>query len=110
MPQTTEKPLYAAAYPILAKAQKPGGVTVLSAVTGGDVPNKPVPGTPTIQMAVLGEQLQQEKQSEGVEEDVEEVEPEEVDEEVEEEDENGDPVKRTRRTTRTRTTTRTRHR
>jgi len=42
-------PLYAASYPILAKAQKPGGVTVLATVTGGDVPNKPTYAAGTIQ-------------------------------------------------------------
>jgi hypothetical protein len=51
MPQTTYLPVYTAEYPILAKAQKPGGVTVLSAVGAGDVPNKTVPFTATIQMA-----------------------------------------------------------
>jgi hypothetical protein len=51
MPQTTYLPIYTAEYPILAKAQKPGGVTVLSAVGAGDVPNKPTPFTATIQMA-----------------------------------------------------------
>jgi hypothetical protein len=49
MPQTTYLPIYTAEYPILAKAQKPGGVTVLSAVSAGDVPNKPTPFTSTIQ-------------------------------------------------------------
>ena len=39
MPQTTYLPVYAASYPILAKAQKPGGVTVLATVGAGDVPN-----------------------------------------------------------------------
>jgi hypothetical protein len=50
MPQTTYLPVYTADYPILAKAQKPGGVTVLSAVGAGDVPNKPTYAAGTIQM------------------------------------------------------------
>jgi hypothetical protein len=33
MPQTTYLPLYRASYPILAPAQKPGGVTVLAGIT-----------------------------------------------------------------------------
>jgi hypothetical protein len=52
MPQTTYMPLYTASYPILAKAQKPGGVTVLSAVGAGDVPNKGTWAAGTIQMAL----------------------------------------------------------
>jgi hypothetical protein len=51
MPQTTYLPVYTADYPILAKAQKPGGVTVLSGVTGGDVPNKHTFVAGTIQIA-----------------------------------------------------------
>jgi hypothetical protein len=50
MPQTTYLPVYRADYPILAKAQKPGGVTVLSTVTANDVPNKPTYAAGTIQM------------------------------------------------------------
>jgi hypothetical protein len=50
MPQTTMLPVFTADYPILAKAQKPGGVTVLSAVGPGDVPNKPTYAAGTIQM------------------------------------------------------------
>jgi hypothetical protein len=45
--------MFAAGYPILAKAQKPGGVTVLSAVSANDVPNKGLPGSPTIQAMVV---------------------------------------------------------
>jgi len=41
MPQSSYMPLYTASYPILAKVQKPGGVTVLTTVGPGDVPNKP---------------------------------------------------------------------
>ena len=51
MPQTTVLPLFRVDYPILAKAQKPGGVTVLSTVTANDVPNKPTYAAGTIQMA-----------------------------------------------------------
>ena len=50
MPQTTYLPVWTAEYPILAKAQKPGGVTVLSVVGAGDVPNKPTYTAGTIQM------------------------------------------------------------
>jgi hypothetical protein len=53
MPQTTYLPVFTADYPILAKAQKPGGVTVLSAVSAGDVPNKPTYSAGTIQMTML---------------------------------------------------------
>lgn len=49
MPQTTYLPLYKASYPILAPAQKPGGVTVSAVLIANAVPNKPQPGTPTIQ-------------------------------------------------------------
>jgi hypothetical protein len=50
MPQTTYLSLWTAEYPITAKVQKPGGVTVLSAVGAGDVPNKPTYTAGTIQM------------------------------------------------------------
>lgn len=60
MPQTTVLPVYRADYPILAKAQKPGGVTVLSVVTANDVPNKHVPGVPTIQMVEAEPQVEEE--------------------------------------------------
>jgi hypothetical protein len=40
MPRTNVLTLFELSYPILAKVQKPGGVTVLSAVGPGDVPNK----------------------------------------------------------------------
>ena len=50
MPQTTYLPVWTAEYPILAKAQKPGGVTVLSVVGAGDVPNKPTYTAGTIQI------------------------------------------------------------
>jgi hypothetical protein len=41
-------PIFRAEYPILAKAQKPGGVTVLSTVTSNDVPNKPTYAAGTV--------------------------------------------------------------
>jgi hypothetical protein len=59
MPQTTYLPVYTADYPILAKAQKPGGVTVLSAVGPGDVPNKPTYAAGTIQMAGVEAQAEE---------------------------------------------------
>jgi hypothetical protein len=60
MPQTTYLPVYTADYPILAKAQKPGGVTVLSAVGAGDVPNKPTYVAGTIQMVSVEEAVAEE--------------------------------------------------
>jgi hypothetical protein len=42
--------LFTASYPILAKVQKPGGVTVVSTVSAGDVPNKHTYSAGTIQM------------------------------------------------------------
>jgi hypothetical protein len=85
MPQTTYLPVYTADYPILAKAQKPGGVTVLSAVGAGDVPNKPTYSAGTIQMTML---LAEEPETEAVEEEAhveEEAPAEEEAEPVEEE-------------------------
>jgi hypothetical protein len=98
MPQTTVLPVYTAEYPILAKAQKPGGVTVLSAVGAGDVPNKPTMFTATIQVASLAVAEEAEAsvaEEEVVDESVEET-VEEVGEEAEEEekDDNGDPKPR----------------
>jgi hypothetical protein len=104
MPQTTYLPIYTAEYPILAKAQKPGGVTVLSAVSGGDVPNKPTYVAGTIQMVSL-EAEEEAAKAEVHEEEVHEEEPNEDEEEVDEDDGNGGTVKRKRTVTRTRTTT-----
>lgn len=39
MPQTTYLPLFKATYPILAPAQKPGGVTVSTTLAPGATPN-----------------------------------------------------------------------
>jgi hypothetical protein len=39
MPQTTYLPLWRASYPILAPAQKPGGVTVSTTLPPGATPN-----------------------------------------------------------------------
>lgn len=86
MPQTTYMPLYAASYPILAKVQKPGGVTVLSAVTAGDVPNKPTYSAGTIQMASFEAEPQSAEPTTVQSEDVHEEATQE-DEPVEEEDE-----------------------
>lgn len=41
MPQTTERPLFLAAYPLLAPAQKPPGITISTALWSKAVPNKP---------------------------------------------------------------------
>jgi hypothetical protein len=49
MPQTNYLPLFTASYPLLAKVQKPGGVTVATTVGAGDVPNKPTYTAGTIQ-------------------------------------------------------------
>lgn len=38
MPQTTYIPLFRASYPILAPAQKPGGVTVSTTLPGNATP------------------------------------------------------------------------
>jgi hypothetical protein len=78
MPQTTMLPVFTADYPILAKAQKPGGVTVLSAVGPGDVPNKPTYVAGTIQIAT--EATEEAESVEGANP-VEEAEPEQVEEE-----------------------------
>jgi hypothetical protein len=106
MPQTTYLPVYTADYPILAKAQKPGGVTVLSAVGAGDVPNKPTFTAGTIQMVSLDAAPEAEEAKVTTQEEVEE---EPVDE-VEDEDGDGDdgPARRTTKRTTTRTTTRRR--
>ena len=84
MPQTTYRTVYAADYPILAKAQKPGGVTVLSAVSANDVPNKHTYTAGTIQMLAPVEELRQIT-------DESETQAEEVEAEVEEESEDEDP-------------------
>ncbi len=39
MPQTTYMPLFLASYGILAKAQKPGGVTISTTLVPGATPN-----------------------------------------------------------------------
>lgn len=70
MPQTNYLTLYRASYPLLAPVQKPGGVTVLTTTTGGDVPNKPTFTTGTIQIVGIG--VESEAQS-VVEESVEET-------------------------------------
>jgi hypothetical protein len=48
MPQTTVLPEWKDTYPILAPAQKPGGVTVSTTLISNAVPNKPQPWTGTI--------------------------------------------------------------
>jgi hypothetical protein len=109
--------VYAADYPILAKAQKPGGVTVLSAVSAGDVPNKPTYTAGTIQMldAEAGTMKADAKaEEEGPAEEAvvrtqEDAEEENM-EEIEDDDGDGDdgPARRTVKRTTTRTTTRRR--
>lgn len=42
MPQTTYLPLFLASYPILAKAQKPGGVVISTTLAPGATPNMAV--------------------------------------------------------------------
>ena len=49
MPQNTVLPQWVAEYPILAPAQKPPGVTVLTTATAPRVPNKPTYSAGTIQ-------------------------------------------------------------
>ena len=99
MPQTTYLPVYTASYPALAKAQKPGGVTVLSGVSGGDVPNKHTYVAGTIQsfeslLAAVAEW--DEQQAQAKKEAAPETEVEEEHEEIEEDDGNGGTVKRRR--------------
>jgi hypothetical protein len=111
MPQTNYLPLFTASYPILARAQKPGGVTVLTTVAAGDVPNKHTYASGTIQsfeslLAAVAEWDEQRAQAK--EEAAPEPEVEEEEEEVEEDDGNGGTVKRKRTVSRTRTTTRRR--
>lgn len=78
MPQTTELPLFKAAYPILAPAQKPGGVTVSTTLWSKAVPNKP---------QWTGTQMAAEEEQPAAEETVaEEVQPDENVEPVEEEE------------------------
>lgn len=97
MPQTTVLPQYKADYPILAKVQKPGGVTVSTTLIATAVPNKPTYTAGTIQMASLSAEEDTGLKTE--EEVGEEVSEEEVIEENEEEetiehDENGHPKPR----------------
>lgn len=92
MPQTTYLPLYTATYPILAKVQKPGGVTVSSTVGAGDVPNKPTYVAGTIQSVAL-DAVTEETPAE--EEQVEETSAEE--EQPEEEQPEDEPPTRSRR-------------
>jgi hypothetical protein len=121
MPQSTYLPLYAASYPILAKVQKPGGVTVLATVSGGDVPNKPTYVAGTIQSVESLAELaaeQEEAAREAAQEasarlpqaSPEEAVEEDEEEDVEEDDGNGGTVKRKRTVPRTRTTTHHRRR
>jgi hypothetical protein len=109
MPQTTYLPVYTADYPILAKAQKPGGVTVLSAVGAGDVPNKPTYTAGTIQMVgALSEETKEASAEEATEEEHSPHTQDEVeDAEMEEAEENGEDGEPRRTTTTKRTTTRT---
>ena len=72
MPQTNYYPLYQASYPLLAKVQKPGGVTVVTTVAAGDVPNKPTYLAGTIQLASVEPEAKVEDQAEVEEEHTEE--------------------------------------
>jgi hypothetical protein len=97
MPQTNYLTLFTASYPILARVQKPGGVTVATTVSAGDVPNKHTYIAGTIQswetlMAAVSEWDEQQAQAkaEAAPEDEEEH------EEVDEDDGNGGTVKRRR--------------
>jgi hypothetical protein len=60
MPQNTVLPDWRATYPILAPAQKPGGVTVLTVATAPRVPNKPTYVAGTIQMVSVEEAVAEE--------------------------------------------------
>ena len=119
MPQSNYLPMFTASYPLLAKTQKPGGVTVLTTVAAGDVPNKPTYVAGTIQsvetLAALTEEQEAAAQEaaegrlsrqQALERQAVSQEAEDVEEEVEEDDGNGGTVKRKRTVTRTRTTTR----
>jgi hypothetical protein len=102
MPQTNYLTLFTACYPILARVQKPGGVTVATTVGAGDVPNKPTPSTPTIQIAEFfsavdgGTVVEEAIMDETAVNETDEVVEDEVEEEVEH-DENGHPKPRHRK-------------
>ncbi len=89
MPQTTVLPQYKADYPILAKVQKPGGVTVSTTLIATAVPNKPTYVAGTIQLAEF-EPPKPPDVREPVEE-VREIEEPETEEEAEEETEEEHP-------------------
>ena len=96
MPQTTYLPAYKADYPITAKVQKPGGVTVSVALIATAVPNKPTYVAGTIQsleeyLVAVAEWDAQRAQEAAAGEPAEEEH-----EEVEEDDGNGGTVKRRR--------------
>jgi hypothetical protein len=105
MPQNTYLPVYTADYPILAKAQKPGGVTVLSTVSAGNVPNKPHYSAGTIQMLEVeppktpeeGPTVQEPEEEETEVEEPEEEEEEAATEEVVQEEEPHKPRRGGRR-------------
>jgi hypothetical protein len=96
MPQTNVLADWKANYPRDAAAQKPGGVTISTALIANAVPNKTQPFTATIQMVSL---MEEKSVVEGnLDQPIVEA-PEELDEEIdepEEHDENGDPKPRRR--------------
>lgn len=110
MPQNNVIPDWKATYPHDAPAQKPGGVTVSTALGANAVPNKPTPwqGTETIVTALGVESVEAtaEEEEEGTSRfhaavgDEDEVEEEGESEEGDDTDENGHPKPR-RKTSRT---------
>lgn len=113
MPQTNVIPDWKLTYPNDAPAQKPGGVTVSTALGAHAVPNKPTFAAGTIQSfeAFMEEVAAWDAARTAASEDepgAVEDEPVEEEEEVDEDDGNGGTVRRKRTVTRTRTTHRTR--
>lgn len=94
MPQTTVLQEWKNNYPLLAPAQKPGGVTISTTLIANAVPNKPQPWTPSTITAPFVVESSEVAATE------EEAAPEEVHEEEEteeENDENGHPKPTARR-------------
>jgi hypothetical protein len=114
MPQNNVLPVWRADYPLLAPAQKPGGVTVSTTATAPRVPNKPTFAAGTIQMVSLEAAAEvaatEETPAEEAKVTTQEEAEEENMEEIEDEDGDGDdgPSRRTTKRTVTRTTTRRR--
>ena|SRR5215467_434059 len=110
MPQNNVLPVWRADYPLLAPAQKPGGVTVSTTATAPRVPNKFTYAAGTIQSfeTFLAEVAAYDEAREHEAESQVEEEPANEEEEYDEDDGNGGTVRRTRTVTRSRTTTRRR--